>query len=34
MCCAERYFEALKESRIKGYLFEMRNYLPGDETGG
>lgn len=28
---AERYFEALKESRIRGYRFEMQNYLPGDE---
>lgn len=31
--CAERYFEALKDSRIRGYLFEQQNYLPGDEPG-
>lgn len=30
----ERYFEALKESRVRGYLFQQQNYLPGDESGG
>ncbi|MCJ1424869.1 hypothetical protein MMC29_002757 [Sticta canariensis] len=30
----ERYFEALKESQVRGYLFEQQNHLPGDETGG
>lgn len=30
----ERYFEALKESRIRGYLFQQQNSLPGDEQGG
>jgi len=24
----ERYFELLKESRVKGYLFEQQNYTP------
>lgn len=33
-CCAERYLEALKESQVRGYLFEQQNHLPGDETGG
>ncbi|KAL9607775.1 MAG: hypothetical protein Q9167_007344 [Letrouitia subvulpina] len=30
----ERYFEALKESKIQGYLFDMKNYLPGADTSG
>lgn len=25
---AERYFELLKESKIRGYLFEQQNYVP------
>jgi len=25
---AERYFELLKESKVKGYLFEQQNYVP------
>lgn len=25
---AERYFELLKESKIRGYLFEQQNYIP------
>lgn len=24
----ERYLELLKESKIKGYLFEQQNYVP------
>ena len=24
----ERYFELLKESRVRGYLFEQQNYVP------
>ena len=24
----ERYFELLKESKIRGYLFQQQNYLP------
>lgn len=24
----ERYFELLKESKIRGYLFEQQNYVP------
>lgn len=24
----ERYFELLKESKIRGYLFEQQNYIP------
>ncbi|KAI4188761.1 MAG: hypothetical protein LQ346_005241 [Caloplaca aetnensis] len=27
----ERYFQALKESKIRGYLFEQQNYIPGQE---
>ena len=27
----ERYFEALKDARIRGYLFQQQNYVPGDE---
>ncbi|KAL8902609.1 MAG: hypothetical protein Q9207_004536 [Kuettlingeria erythrocarpa] len=27
----ERYFEALKESKIRGYLFEQQNYIPGQQ---
>ncbi len=30
----ERYMDLLKESRIKGYLFQQQNYLPGDENPG
>lgn len=30
----ERYFEALKDTKIKGFLFEQQNYVPGDEEGG
>lgn len=25
---AERYFELLKESKVRGYLFEQQNYIP------
>lgn len=31
MCCAERYFKALKTGQVAGSMFEQRNYLPGDE---
>ena len=24
----ERYFKALKEGKIKGYMFEQQNYVP------
>ncbi|KAL9137434.1 MAG: hypothetical protein Q9175_001358 [Cornicularia normoerica] len=27
----ERYFEALKYAKVRGYLFQQRNYVPGDE---
>jgi hypothetical protein len=27
-CAIERYFELLKESKVKGYLFEQQNYVP------
>ena len=27
----ERYFEALKDAKVRGYLFEQQNYVPGDE---
>ncbi|KAL8931663.1 MAG: hypothetical protein Q9216_007122 [Gyalolechia sp. 2 TL-2023] len=27
----ERYFQALKDSKIKGYLFQQQNYIPGQE---
>ncbi|CAF9916015.1 MAG: hypothetical protein ALECFALPRED_010471 [Alectoria fallacina] len=27
----ERYFEALKDAKIRGYLFQQQNYVPGDE---
>lgn len=30
----ERYWELMKESQIKGYLFQQQNYLPGDENPG
>lgn len=32
----ERYFELLKESKVKGYLFEMQNYVPveSESAGG
>ena len=26
---AERYLELLKESKIRGYMFEQQNYIPG-----
>lgn len=26
---AERYFEALKESKVRGYYFQQQNYIPG-----
>ena len=29
--CTARYFEALKEARVTGYLFQQQNYVPGDE---
>lgn len=25
---AERYFELLKESKVKGYLFQQHNFAP------
>ncbi|KAL8761530.1 MAG: hypothetical protein Q9184_002350 [Pyrenodesmia sp. 2 TL-2023] len=27
----ERYFQALKESKVRGYLFEQQNYIPGQQ---
>lgn len=27
----ERYFEALKDAKVRGYLFQQQNYVPGDE---
>lgn len=27
----ERYFEALKDAKVRGYLFQQHNYVPGDE---
>ncbi len=27
----ERYFQALQESKIRGYLFEQQNYVPGQQ---
>ncbi|KAL8931455.1 MAG: hypothetical protein Q9211_006949 [Gyalolechia sp. 1 TL-2023] len=27
----ERYFEALKDSKVKGYLFQQQNYIPGQQ---
>ena len=31
---SERYFELLKEAKVRGYLFEQRNYVPGGEGSG
>lgn len=28
---AERYFRALKEGRVTGYLFPQQNYIPKEE---
>ena len=28
---AERYFKALKEGKVTGYLFEQQNYIPKEE---
>lgn len=28
---SERYMELLKESKIRGYIFEQQNYVPKDE---
>lgn len=28
MDIAERYFELLKESKVRGYLFQQQNYIP------
>ena len=28
MCGVERYFELLKDARVRGYLFEQQNYVP------
>ncbi|MCJ1301892.1 hypothetical protein MMC08_004693 [Hypocenomyce scalaris] len=28
----DRYLELLKESRVKGYLFEQQNYVPKDSA--
>ena len=30
----ERYFELLKEAKVRGYLFEQRNYVPKEERSG
>ena len=27
----ERYFEALKDAKVRGYLFQQQNYIPKDE---
>ena len=29
--CAERYFETLPDAKVKGYLFQQQNYIPGRE---
>jgi hypothetical protein len=26
----DRYFELLKDAKVKGYLFEQQNYIPKD----
>lgn len=31
MGLAERYFEALKDAKVRGYLFEQQNYVPKPE---
>ena len=28
MAVVERYFELLKESKVRGYLFAQQNYVP------
>ncbi|KAI9806685.1 MAG: hypothetical protein M1825_006142 [Sarcosagium campestre] len=28
----ERYFDLLKDAKVKGYLFEQQNYLEGSEN--
>ncbi|KAI4202405.1 MAG: hypothetical protein LQ350_002623 [Teloschistes chrysophthalmus] len=28
----ERYFEALKESKVRGYYFQQQNYVPGKDN--
>ncbi|SLM37667.1 nadh-ubiquinone oxidoreductase 12 kda subunit [Lasallia pustulata] len=28
----DRYFELLKESKVKGYLFQQQNYVPKDKA--
>ncbi|KAL9605043.1 MAG: hypothetical protein Q9179_001639 [Wetmoreana sp. 5 TL-2023] len=28
----ERYFEALKDAKVKGYLFQQQNYVPGQDN--
>lgn len=30
----ERYFELLKESKIRGYLFEQTNYITKQQENG
>lgn len=29
---AERYFEALKESKVRGSYFQQQNYVPGQDN--
>lgn len=29
----DRYFEQLKHAKIKGYLFQQRNYVPKESEG-
>jgi hypothetical protein len=26
--CTERYFDLLKEAKVRGYLFQQQNYVP------
>lgn len=28
----ERYFEALKDAKVRGYLFEQQNYIGKDDS--
>lgn len=30
-CYAERYFETLPDAKVKGYLFQQQNYIPGKD---
>ncbi len=30
-CSTERYFETLPDAKVKGYLFQQQNYIPGKD---